>query len=122
MTQMISALADSVKKQCKCCSIIQHGAKTFTSVSTNETFNIKYPLTRQSSFVVYLLQCKCGYQYVGRTMQKLQSRMNQHRSNIKKGFLLHSVLRHCSERHANEQFPLTPIDHILELYQIGLML
>lgn len=100
--------------RCKCCNEIAHKVTQFYSNTTKEEFKIKFSLTCQSSYVIYLLECGCGYQYVGRTIQKLHSRINKHRNNIKKEFQLHSVSRHCSECHAKEQFPLTliPIDHI----------
>lgn len=105
--------------RCKHCTEITHDPSHFHSTNTKEEFKMKFSLTCQNSFVIYLLQCKCGHQYIGRTIQKLHSQINKHRINIKKSLQLHSVYRHCSEYHAWEQFPLTliPIDHIPDSVQ-----
>lgn len=101
-------------KKCLCCSEINDKAKTFSSTQTEEIFQINHNFTCQSSYVIYLLQCICKRQYVGRTIQNLHKRMNKHRANIKKGFLLHGVSRHCSTEHPAVPHPITvtPIDFI----------
>lgn len=86
-------------KRCKCCINIAHGAKNITSNATGEDFEIKTRIDCDSSFVIYILKCNCGLQYVGRTSQKLRTRMNQHRSNVMKGYIKHSVSRHAATNH-----------------------
>lgn len=51
-------------------------------------------LTCSTLGVVYLLQCPCGLQYIGRTKRPLQVRLNEHITNIKSGFTNHSVSKH----------------------------
>lgn len=99
--------------QCKCCKEIQHNAKTFRSIQTGETFDTKYHLMCNSSYVIYLIECWCGVQYVDRTTQ-LHKCLNTHKENIKKKFQLHSLSRHCATSHPDNLFPLriTPIDHV----------
>lgn len=43
---------------------------------------------------VYVLECPCQQQYVGRTTRGLKIRIGEHINNIKKGFEKHSVSRH----------------------------
>lgn len=50
--------------RCKCCVIIKHDAKDFKSNYSKETFPTKYHLTCQSQYVIYLVECICGHQYV----------------------------------------------------------
>ena len=47
-----------------------------------ETCNLNYcNVTCKTQNVVYLLQCRCGMQYVGETEQPFNKRMNGHRSD-----------------------------------------
>lgn len=103
-----------LRPRCKCCHEITHNSTTFKSTNTGETFPIKQHLTCSSSYVIYLIECKCGTQYVGRTTQQLSRRLNKHRENIKKKFLLQSVSRHCAQEHPDDPNPIriTPIDHV----------
>lgn len=97
-----------------CCREIAHKATSFSSTTSGESFEIKQYLTCCTSFVIYLIQCQCGKEYVGRTTQKLHDRLIQHRANIKKRFLLHGLSRHCAQHHPDATNLLTvfPIDHI----------
>lgn len=59
-----------------------------------------------------------GKQYIGRTIHNLDCWINKHRNNIKKGFLLHSVLCQIHEfnhiLHSSNQYPhLRPPFHPL---------
>lgn len=76
-------------KRCKCCANLCHGAKYITSKVTGEKFDIKTRIDCDSSHVIYILMRSCGLQYVGRTKQKLRTRMNQHRSKVQRGFIKH---------------------------------
>lgn len=76
-------------------------------------FYIKYHLDCQSQYVIYLLECICGAQYVGRTTQKLQTRINKQRAYIRRGFLQHSVSRHVfTPSVSGKPYKVTPSDHI----------
>ena len=51
---------------------------------TKKSFSINYELNCNSGIVVYLLSCKvCGIQYVGSTINKFQTRFNNHKSSFK---------------------------------------
>lgn len=85
--------------KCKCCSNISEGRKTFRSNTTGEAFTIKTHLSCSSNYVIYLLECSCNLQYISRTTQALRSRINNHRWNIKNGFIKHSVSRNALHFH-----------------------
>lgn len=71
-------------------------------------------MTCQTAYVIYLIECECQRQYVGRTIQPLHIRVNKHRANIRNKFLLHGLSRHCALKHSGSKTPfkITPIDHI----------
>ena len=63
---------------------------TFSSKVTNRTYNIinltHDPLSCCSSNIVYLISCsRCGVQYVGETSERLNLRMNNHRTALRAG-------------------------------------
>ena len=71
------------KTRCKTC---QHfvSSESFKSTVTKQSFRIRHPFTCNSSNIIYLITCsQCGKQYVGKTLNTLRERMNQHRSSIK---------------------------------------
>ena len=68
--------------------------KKFLSFATSREYEIKQLITCDTVGVVYMLQCGCGLQYVGRTSRSLHMRVDEHVRNIKKGFINHNVSRH----------------------------
>ncbi|MEE6515382.1 hypothetical protein FKM82_024101 [Ascaphus truei] len=42
-------------------------------------------------FVVYMITCKCGHQYIGRTIRLLCTTFLEHKHNIKIGVMSHSL-------------------------------
>lgn len=65
-----------------------------TSTSTGKSFPIKSCITCNSTHVVYLIQCPCRLQYVGRTSRPLRVRFREHINNIRKGFPSHNLSKH----------------------------
>lgn len=100
--------------RCLCCNEIEHKKISFKSNKNGETHNIKYHLDCSSQYVIYLLECCCNKQYVGRTIQKLRCRITKHRANIRNAIMQHSVSRHISQYHQGEKHPftVTPIDWV----------
>lgn len=96
------------KTRCECCENIGDNVTTITSSNTKETIPLTSPLDCDCTFVVYLLSCTCGLQYVGRTIQTLQKWLNTHCANIKGVFLTHSVSKQAFTHH--DQFSLVPIE------------
>lgn len=79
------------RPNCLCCGEITHNIRTFRSSQTNEEYTIKHHMTCQITYVIYLIECLCGRQYVVRTILKLHLRTNKHRANIQNKFLLHGL-------------------------------
>lgn len=88
--------------RCQVCSLNANRARRitqFTSTSTLRSYDIKPFITCTSVGVVYLLQCPCGLQDVGRTKRALWVRLNEHIGNIKRGYDKHPVSRHYDQVH-----------------------
>ena len=73
--------------------------KSFVSNVTKTEYPIKQLITCSTIGVVYMLECKCGLQYVGRTSRELHVRVGEHISNIRRGIRNHSVSKHFRECH-----------------------
>lgn len=84
-------------RRCQVCSV--NGCRTrrtsFVSSVTSKEHKIE-PCSSEG--VVYLLQCSCGLQYVGRTKHPLQVCPNEHINN-RKGFTKQSVSKHYLTAH-----------------------
>ncbi|OCT89306.1 hypothetical protein XELAEV_18017926mg [Xenopus laevis] len=89
-------------KGCKTSKINDRKADKFISNVTKEEFNIKTILTCNSKNIIYLLQCPCNLQYIGRTNRTLKIRIREHMNNIKKGLLTHSVSAHFKTHHNSD--------------------
>lgn len=84
---------------CKSTGGLKPATKTFTSSTTNITYHCKFEATCATEGVVYLLQCPCGKQYVGKTKRAFRVRMGEHFRNIKNGLLSHNVSSHFLTHH-----------------------
>lgn len=84
-------------KRCKVCKTSK--TLSFSSQVTSKVYKISDFLTCGTVGVVYLLKCPCGLQYVGRTTRALNIRIGEHLSNIRRGFLRHSIYKHFSLHH-----------------------
>lgn len=100
--------------RCKCCSLIPKGRKEVISKVTGETHIIKGHLSCESNYVIYILECPCGLQNVGRTKQKLRERINKHRFNMKYRIMYHSVSRHFAHHHGGDPklLTVTPLEQV----------
>lgn len=91
--------------RCMGCKITKKGIKRVKAVrsySTQAEYPIKEVITCNSTNVVYLLQCPCGLQYIGRTCRTLKTRIREHIYNIKKCVGTHSVPVHFSQAHGSD--------------------
>lgn len=90
---------------CRKCTVCQHnsgiGRKTvsFTSSVTHKQYSIKQFCTCTTSYIVYLITCHCGKQYVGRTIRSFSVRVAEHIALIKSGDTKHTVPRHYKLHH-----------------------
>lgn len=85
---------------CRRCSICQINAfrgrkcEAFQSIVTNKAYDIESFITCSTQFVVYMIQCPCSKQYIGRTKRELYVRLAEHVGNIKQGFKKHNDKYH----------------------------
>ena len=86
--------------KCQFCKVHFNPCTNFTSTVTNDTFslpsdNYGIGVACSTKNVVYLITCaKCKIQYVGMTTQQVRSRLDQHRSKIKKGSMESALYFH----------------------------
>lgn len=72
---------------------------SFESTSTREVFPIKEFITCTSRYVIYIVCCPCGLQYIGHTKRMLITRLKEQMANICKGFPGHSLSSHYAQCH-----------------------
>lgn len=77
------------------------------STTNNHQSMIKEFLTCNSRGVIYLIECPCKKQYVGRTKRALKVRIAEHVGNIKKGYEKHSLSSHFKTTHSQDPTGLT---------------
>ncbi|OCT82230.1 hypothetical protein XELAEV_18024746mg [Xenopus laevis] len=69
---------------CKQCHYVIKG-KFFEHPGTKERYYMRGYYTCISQYAIYAIVCPCGKIYVGETIQKVKSRISQHRSTINVG-------------------------------------
>ncbi|OCT78082.1 hypothetical protein XELAEV_18029182mg [Xenopus laevis] len=75
--------------------------------------NITNYYTCNSTFVIYLIKCPCGLEYVGETTQKVEDRIKQHKSNIRCNYNYLPIPSHFAEaRHTVSQLRYQVIDGV----------
>lgn len=74
----------------------------FKSTSTLRSYEVEPFITCSTEGVVYLIQCPCGLQYIGRTKRAIRVCLNEHIGNIRRGFDKHSVLKHYDRVHTRD--------------------
>ena len=87
-----------INNQCLCCNVI-NCSPVFKSYVTGTQFILDKigTFSCKSAFLIYLITCECGIQYVGQTIQYLHVRLNGHRSSVKKGMDTF-IYQHFNER------------------------
>lgn len=89
--------------RCKNCTSLSTFINTFHGLATAKSFPIRSILDCSSTFVIYMLECPCNLQYVGRTTMALRTRINKHRHNVSNGLINHNVSHHALLKH-NKDF------------------
>ena len=84
---------------CKNSKVNLKKRKKCMASATNREYNIKQLITCDTIGVVYMLECDCGLQYIGRTSRPLHVRLAEHVNNIKQGKTTHNVSRHFKQFH-----------------------
>ena len=88
--------------RCATCKHVKNNIKKrkqFSSTVTRTEYTIKQLVTCDTEGVIYMLECECGLQYVGRTSRALHIRVGEHISCIKRGVRTHSVSKHFRQYH-----------------------
>ena len=71
--------------RCLICRLHRVEGATVTSCKTGAQFRLRHKLDCNSSCVIYTIICaKCNVQYVGKTVTRLRTRFNNHKSTIRK--------------------------------------
>lgn len=89
-------------KRCYACIRTKHPNEkvfSFQSNSNGTTFDINEFIGCNTEGALYVLECSCGLQYVGRTKRLLRIRIKEHVQNIINGFDKHNVSRHFDKYH-----------------------
>lgn len=71
----------------------------FQPNSNGTNYDIKDFIGCNTEGAVYVLECSCGLQYVGRTKRLSRIRIKEHVQNIQNGIDKHSVSRHFAKFH-----------------------
>lgn len=74
-------------------------AQRVPGTSTQQVFLIKPSVTCSTKYVVYLIKCPCGKQYIGRTIRMLHVRLSKHVANIRHVFPKYSRSKHYALKH-----------------------
>ncbi|KAG9465212.1 hypothetical protein GDO78_018666 [Eleutherodactylus coqui] len=96
---------------CECRENICHRRQSVDMGTDSISFQIKQYLNCGSEHLIYLIECPCQKRYVGRTINTLRNRINQHRYNTKRNYLKHTVSKHFSMYHKSDRslMKITPI-------------
>ncbi|OCT92880.1 hypothetical protein XELAEV_18015946mg [Xenopus laevis] len=108
--------------QCLNCVQCKHviRGKNFVHPDTGETIHIRGYHTCLSQYVVYVIVCPCNKLYVGETVQKVKSRISQHKSTIKSGNLALPLSRHFREHgHTSDQLRFMVLETVPPLKRGG---
>lgn len=84
---------------CKTTGGLKPPTRSFISTTTNHTYTCKFEGSCATQGVIYLLQCPCNLQYVGKTKRAFKVRLGEHIRNIKNGLPTHSVSDHFLKHH-----------------------
>lgn len=71
-------------------------------LAPEKEYDIKDFISCRTEGVVYVLQCSCSLQYIGRTKRPMWKRIREHIQNIKKAFPKHSVSKHFAMHHNSD--------------------
>ena len=105
-------------RKCAKCSWCKNMTEstTFKSIVTGSTYQIYHDLKCTSSWVIYLCECiRHKKQYVGKSKEKLNIRMNNNRSHLRHGIHNCKLVQHFAESNdcnLEEHMLLQPIEQL----------
>ena len=91
-------------RKCNICKVNQFQGRrieSFQSTQTLKSYPIDSFITCSSDHVIYLIQCPCTKQYIGRTKREVHVRLEEHVGNIRRGYPKHNLSKHydiCHKR------------------------
>lgn len=87
--------------KCLACRVSKKQPKKRSSFYSRKgiEYDIRELITCNTTHVIYVIECLCRLQYVGRTTRPLCVRIREHITNIRKGFPKHNLSRHFDEFH-----------------------
>lgn len=92
---------------------LMHKGEIFVHPSSGKKFNLKFFLTCNSEWDIYIIWCPCKLLYVGETSLDLKTRLNQHRYTIRKKRLDLPLSKHCTKKgHTEWDIRFMVVDHI----------
>ncbi|XP_075423902.1 uncharacterized protein LOC142464305 [Ascaphus truei] len=86
------------RTRCITCSHLSTSDQ-FVSFVKGNTHSVLGSITCISMYIIYMLTCGCGKQYVGRTMRPLSARFLEHRRSIVNGVSSHGIYRYFEMVH-----------------------
>ncbi|KAE8625392.1 hypothetical protein XENTR_v10006256 [Xenopus tropicalis] len=87
--------------------------RVFQYPTTGEKFKLRGHFTCLSQYMVYAIICPCKKIYVGETVQKVKSRISQHKSTINVGDNILPLSKHFREHgHTPEQLSYTVLEGV----------
>ncbi|XP_044142417.1 uncharacterized protein LOC122932203 [Bufo gargarizans] len=106
--------------KCMACKInpIPRKTTTISSTQNTHTWEIKECLTCNTSRVIYLIQCPCKRQYIGRTKRPMKTRLAEHIANIRKGYDKHCLAKHFRDVHNKDPSNLIKMHQNLHIHII----
>ena len=87
---------------CKVNSFRERKCTNFQSTATGTIYDIDSFMTCSTKYVVYMIQCPCSKQYIGRTKRELHIRLSEHVGKIKSGFPKHNLSKHYDKFHGRQ--------------------
>ena len=85
-------------KPCEACPFVEN-TRTVKSTATNLTVNINAPISCDTTWLIYVVNCQkrgCGQQYVGKTERSLRKRFLEH-----KGYVINKMFEKATGYHFN---------------------
>ncbi|MEE6513386.1 hypothetical protein FKM82_020972 [Ascaphus truei] len=78
-------------------------------------------MTCRTDHVIYMIECSCKLQYIGKTIRPIRTRIIEHLSGIKRKLTNHSIPNHFTEFHGGEPTCLKykAIEHVLPHWRGG---
>ncbi|OCT70398.1 hypothetical protein XELAEV_18037316mg [Xenopus laevis] len=104
---------------CLACPFIEK-ASTCLGRTDKPTYTLKHFMNCKTTGVIYLMNCKCGKRYVGKTKREFRRRILEHVGDVKYRRNT-SVARHINEVHNSniEMLKFVAVDHIKPTMRVG---